>query len=43
MYMEDLGSDKRVIFLIKPVISVLQEAGGQLQSKRYIIRTFKTV
>lgn len=30
MYMEELGTDERVTYLIKPILSVLQEAGGQL-------------
>lgn len=32
MYYENLDSDEQISYLIKPIIKVLQEAGGQLES-----------
>ena len=31
MYFDTLNSEKQVSYLIKPIIEVLQEAGGQLE------------
>lgn len=34
MYYDTLNSEQQVSYLIKPIIEVLQEAGGQLNARK---------
>ena len=36
MNLMELSSDGKVAYLIKPILKVLQEAGGQLEMFRYL-------
>ena len=38
LYYDTLNSEQQISYLIKPIIEVLQEAGGQLESRITIKR-----
>lgn len=38
MFYDDLNTEEQVSYLIKPILQVLQEAGGQLERSEIILK-----